>query len=169
MLSVRGDDRLAAVVLAVKAAPKHVRKAVTDDTKATMGPVWVAAVNDRARTRTDQAVIAKGARVKGGNPPVAVAASSTRRLSGGLIPADQWGGFEFGASVNRDAFTTYDTRSRGGTPYRVKRRTRRQLPTGTRSGRVAYPAFAEVAPRVVALWVQSVVRAYWQAFDGKRG
>jgi len=168
VITVRGDDRLKAVVLAVKAAPREVRKAVTDDTKTVIGPVWTTAVNDRARTRTDQLVIAKGARIKGGNPPVAVAASSTRKLKGGLIPADSWGAFEFGASTNRDTFTTYTGRSRKGKPYPVKRRTRRQLPPPNRKGRVAFAAFSEVAPRAVSLWVQSVVRAYFAAFDGKR-
>lgn len=166
MLSVKGDDRLQAAVLALKAAPRDVRRIVSDDTRTVMGPVWVGAVNARASTRTDQVIIAKGARIKGGNPPTAVAATSTRKLRGGLIPAESFGPFEFGSPA-RDTLTTYDRKNRKTAgQHRVTRHTRRQLPPAARSGRVAYPAFAEIAPRVVALWVQSIVRAYSQALEG---
>lgn len=168
MLSVKGDDRLKAATLALKAAPREVRKIVTDDTRTVMGPVWVGEVNARASTRADTLVIAKGARIKSGNPPTAVAASSTRKLRGGLIPADTWGPIEFG-SPGRDKATTYRRKNRkGGGTHSVTRRTRAQLPAAAPAGRVAFPAFAEVAPRVVALWVASIVRAYYTALQGGR-
>jgi len=164
---VKGDDRLKAAALAVKAAPRDVRKIVTDDTRTIMGPVWVGEVNARARTRVDSLVIAKGARIKGGNPPTAVAATSTRKLKGGLVPADTWGPIEFG-SPGRDKPTTYRRKNtRAGGTHSVTRRTRAQLPAADPKGRVAFAAFGEVAPRVVALWVQSIVRAYYTALEGR--
>lgn len=168
MLSVKGDDRLKATVLLVKAADTVTRRAINQDTVRVIGPVWVQEVNLRAGARPlDQAVLAKGARVKGGNPPTAVAATSTRKLTGGLIPASGYGPVEFGAD-DRDKFVTYRRTSTKGRSHQVRRRTRHQLPRRVPRGRVVYPAFAEVAPRVVSLWVQTVVRGYWQAFDGRR-
>lgn len=34
-------------------------------------------------------------------------------------------------------------------------------------GRVVYPAFADIAPRMVSLWVQIVVKSYHDAAEGK--
>lgn len=167
MLSVKGDDRIKATVLLVKAADTVTRRVVNQDTVRVLGPVWVQEVNIRAQGRTlDQVVLAKGARIKGGNPPAATAATSRRKLTGGLVPAEQYGAVEFGTD-DRDAYTTYQRTSPGGKGHQVRRRTRHQLPRRVRTGRVVYPAFTAIAPRAVALWVQTVVRAYWQAFDGR--
>lgn len=165
VISVRGDDRLKAVVLAVKAANRDLRTRINKATTATIGPVWVSEVQSRALTSLDRAALAKGARVKAGNPPTAVAASSTRKLRGGLLPADQWAPVEFGATQGK--VTTYDRVSVKGHRHKVTRHTTHQLPGIKRSGRVVFPAFAEVAPRTVALWVQLVVRVYADAVEGK--
>jgi hypothetical protein len=167
LISVRGDDRLKAAVLAVAAANRDLRRDINAATTSTIGPVWASEVTARAVTTLDRAALAKGARIKGGNPPSAVAASSTRKLKGGLIPADTWAPLEFGA--NRGKVTTYKRRGRKGGTHTVKRHTTRQLPARTRSGRVVMPAFAEVAPRTVSLWVSLVVKVYNDAVNGERG
>lgn len=166
MISVRGDDRLKAAVLAMKLANRDLKKKINTATKTTMGPVWTSEVTRRADTEMERRVIAKGARIKPGNPPVAVAATSTRKLSGGFVPADLWPTVEFG-TTRRDQYKKYQGRSRKGKPYPVTRRTSRQLPPRSRA-RVAYAALREVAPRVVSLWVQIIVKTYAEALDGKR-
>lgn len=163
MLAVRGDDRLRAVVLALKAARRDVRNDIAKATRQTMSPVWRDAVAKRARTDIDRKVIAQGARIVAGNPPVAVAAQSRRRLAGGLVPTERWHAVEFGA--NREEVTTYDRRSPRGTVHDVTRHTQRQLPPRYRKGRVAYPALKEVVPRLASLWVQIVVRKFNEAVE----
>jgi len=50
----------------------------------------------------------------------------------------------------------------------VERRTMRGLPTRTPKGRVVYQAFADLAPRMVSLWVQIVVKKYAEAAEGRQ-
>lgn len=163
MISVRDHDELRAVVLALKAADRDLRSDINRATRETLNPVWRGLVDVNATYRRDQAVLAKGTRIKAGNPPVAVAASSRRKLRGGLVPAEQWHAHEFGA--DREATATYQRRSPKGTVHTVTRHTRRQLPPRYRKGRVVFPAFAEFAPRAVSLWVQLIVRKYNEAAE----
>jgi hypothetical protein len=163
VISVRGSRELKAVVIAVKAARQSVRNDINKATRATLGPVWKAEVASRARTQQDRKVLAQGARILAGNPPVLVAAKSTRKLKGGLVPVESWAGVEFGASG--DDVTTYTRTSTKGTSHKVTRHTERQLPPRYRKGRVVYPASAEIAARAAALWVQLVVRVFHEAFE----
>src|SRR4029077_3631290 len=126
------------------------------------GP-WTAEVASRARTDRDRAVIAKGARILPGNPPVAVAASSRRKMHGGLVPAEDYAPVEFG--TDRGKVTTYERKSSHGGQHDVTRHTARQMPSRARTGRVAYPAVKQIAPRAVALWVQIVVKKFAEAFE----
>lgn len=167
MLSVTGDDRLQAAVLALKAADRDLKRTINAATRDVIGPVWVDAVSSRASSTLDRAVVVKGTRLKPGNPPTAVAASSTKRLRGGLLPGDQWAAVEFGST--QDRVKSYRRRNRvGGGSHQVRRHTTRQLPARVPSGRVALPAFAEVAPRAVSLWVQTIVREYSNAVEGRK-
>jgi hypothetical protein len=163
VLSVRGSRELQAVVLAVKAARRDVVNDINKATRATLSPVWQQEVASRTRTSLDRRVLAQGARILAGNPPVLVAANSKRRLTGGLIPAEAWQAVEFGA--NRNAVTTYSSTSRKGTTYQVTRHTRRQLPPINRKGRVVYQAAKAIGPRAASLWVQLVVRKFAEAME----
>lgn len=161
MLSVEGSRELQAAVLALKVVDRSLAKEIRAATVSTMGPVWKTEVAGRARTLQDRVVLGAGARIAGGNPPVAMAGTSSKRMRGGGRPSQLAGGVEFGA--NRGARTTYTTHSPKGTSYRVTRRTKRQLPARNASGRVVYPAFREVAPRTVSLWVQLIVAKVYDA------
>lgn len=165
MLRVGESRELQAAVLAFKAADRDLRKRINAATRQTMNPVWRAELAERARTPLDRAVIVKGARIAAGNPPVAVAATSTRALRGGLVPAAAWPGVELGA--RRDRTTTYSRRSPSGGTHRVTRHTRRQLPARRAGGRIALPAMQEMGPRLASLWVQLIVRVYRDAAEGK--
>lgn len=162
-LSVRGSDHLRAAVSAVAAARRDIKNDIARATRSTMSPVWQAEVRKRVRDREDERVIASGARILAGNPPVAVAAQSRRKLRGGLVPNQDWQGFEFGA--NRARTTRYTRRAPGGKSHQVTRHTARQLPTVRRKGRIAYPALQELAPRLASLWVSIVVRKFNEAWE----
>ena len=164
MLSVHDDDALKAVVLAMKAADRDLKRDINKATRDTMNPVWRALTAQHVTRRLDQAVLVKGARIAAGNPPRAVAATSSRKLGGhGQVPTAWWQAVEFG--VGADHRTTYDRRSRKGGRHSVTRNVTANLPQRNRNGRVLYPAFAEIAPRVAALWAQIVVKKYAEASE----
>lgn len=138
---------------------RGLRSDINKATVSTMNPVWKSRVDALTRNRMDARVLSAGTRIAGGNPPRALAGTSARKLSGGGRPAELAGAVEFGTK-NRNAWSQpYSTHSRTGTRYTVKRRrTKRQLPSRRPAGHVVWPAFLEVAPRMVSLWVQLVVR-----------
>lgn len=164
MLDVGDAPReVRAAVLALRRADRDLRSKINRATRETLSPVWRGLVQNNAYRRRDGAILAKGARIKAGNPPAGIAASSRRPLSGGLVPGDQWAPFEFGG--DRSKVTTYTRLSPRGRSHQVRRHTARQLPPRSRQGHVVYPAVAEIAPRAASLWVQLIVRAYLDAAE----
>lgn len=160
-MSVRGSDELRAVVLALKVVDRSVAKDIRAATVG-MSPTWAGQVSSHARSRRDERILVTGARIAGGNPPAALAGSSSRRMRGGGRPNELAGGQEFG-SKSRSVKRSYSTRSPRGTVYTVKRRTQAGLPPSSPAGRVVFPAVADIGPRMVALWVQLVVRKVYDA------
>jgi hypothetical protein len=165
MLSASGSRELRATALAMKVVARDVRSAINKGTRQTMNPVWRDAVAAQARTAMDTRVISKGARIAAGNPPTAIAASSTKALSGGFTPAVHFAAFEFGAAQSKQ--TTYTSRSSKGKAYKVTRHTTHQLPAFTPKGRVAYAVLGKFGHRLAALWVQTVVRMIYEASEGR--
>lgn len=163
MLSVNGSDQLKAAVLGLKAADRDIRNDINRSTRELLAPSWEKLLLDHAWSALDRAVIVKGGRIKPGNPPTAIAATSKRKLSGGLVPVDRWHAIEFGADQSVE--TTYTRKSKRGGTHTVTRHTRTGLPARTPKGRVAYPAFAELAPRAVSLWVALIVRKFNEAAE----
>lgn len=163
MLDVgRAPAAIRAAVLALKAADRGLRSEINKATRTTMTPVWKDLISTRARTSQSKKVLNAGVRIKAGNPPAGVAASSKRKLRGGLVPADSWQAIEFGAP---DKVTTYTRKSRNGGTHEVTRHTTRQLPTRAPKGHVVYPAVKAFVPRLVSLWVQTIVRTYYDAAE----
>lgn len=156
--SASGSREILAAAAAVRLANRTIRNDINRATRATLNPVWRDEVTRRARTALDRKVLARGARILAGNPPVAVAASSNRPLKGGFHPSSQFYAVEFGA--NRDRVTTYQRQG-----VEVTRHTARQLPARTKGGRVVFPALKQTAPRAVALWVQLVVKKFAEAYE----
>lgn len=152
--SARTEPLLRAVVLALKAAPKEIRRDIDRETRK-LTPDWRAAVDATARTRMDSQVFSKGSRVVAGNPARLVAATSRRPLNGGggFTPDVHGRAAEFGASQGKES-RTYSRN--GSKPF--SRHTNTGLPAPNRKGRVVYPAFAKFAPRITSLWVQITVR-----------
>lgn len=154
------EARLAATAL--RRADPALRREATAQIRTAVNPIWRESVESGTSSRVETAVLRKGARVTAGARPALNAATSRRPLRGGLVPAESWRAFEFGA--RRNVRETYRGR-RGSTRFDVTRRTRRQLPPVTKGGRVLYPAVADALPRVASLWAQTAV---WVVFESLR-
>jgi hypothetical protein len=171
VISVQDSKELQAAVLAMKAADKDLRKRINTATRTTMNPVWKSLVQDHLSGRdamTDR-MLNNGVRIAAGNPPVAKAAQSSRAVGRGkrLIPRQDYAGWEFGVP-DRNAYSRYERKNRTkGGYHTVERRTMRHLPRRYPQGRVVYPAYAEIAPRMVSLWVQIIMKTYFDAAEGK--
>lgn len=157
----------AAASLALRLVDRDVRNDINRTTRAELNPLWRSIVDLNATSDLDRRVLAKGTRVKAGNPVVLTAATSRKALSGGLIPNVSGARYEFGVGA-KDKYRTYDRRNRTAPgSHKVTRRTLRQFPARTPKGRVIYPSFAEIAPRITSLWVQIVVRRIYEAHEKK--
>lgn len=164
MLKVTESRELQAAALAFKAGDRDLRNRINRATRGTMNPVWRSLVESNATTRMEDRVVARGARIIAGNPPTAVAATSGRPLSGGLVPGDQWAPVEFGAAPRK---RTYTRRSPKGKSHQVTRTVNTGFRARRTSGYVAMDAFREIGPRMVSLWVQLIVKTYHDAAEGK--
>jgi hypothetical protein len=164
--SAATSDTFRAVALALKLVPKDVRNDINRETRAVLSAIWIPAVTKRtdAMPEIDRKVLGKGTRVKPGNPVQLFASTSTRPLSGGLVPNEYSRGFEFGTDL-RDKYTEYTRRSANGGSHTVSRRVGRHLPNRVRKGRAVFPAVAETVPRLTSLWVQIVVRKIYEAHE----
>lgn len=161
--SVESLKEFQAAALALKAASKELRSDISKATRATVGPIWKEEVNERAGAHImAQKVLTKGARVATGNPARAIAGSSRKALSGGLVPDNAGRPFEFG-TTNRNATKTYRA-NRNGKSFNVTRHTRRQLPPFRAKGYVVFPAWRDTAPRMVSLYTQLIMKKVYEAF-----
>lgn len=196
MIDVQDSRELQAAVLAMKRADRDLRRRIGAATRETMNPVWRSTVQSHLAGREVMAarVLGAGVRIAAGNPPSAKAAQSRRAVGSGrrIIPNEHYYLWEFGAK--RESLSKpYDVRasvrfggnvsghSRKGRPVRGYKRTAarvgaykvggrhasRGLPQRVSSGRVVYPAFHEVGPRMVSLWVQLIVKTYIDAAEGR--
>lgn len=156
-------------VLAMKAVGREVKNDINRTTRKELNDIWRQAITARAQaagTKMDALVLAKGARAVPGNPAKVVAASSRRALPGGsLVPDTGARAWEFG-TTQPEHQTSYQRQTRQGAAD-VTRHTKRQLPAATNRGRVVYPAWSDTAPRMIALWVQTIVYKASQALENK--
>jgi len=166
-VSVLDSRELRATLYAIKAAPTAIRKDVRQETRAVIGKEWNRALREQSATVPQSRVLVDTARVRVSDQQVVLTSAASKRkvASGGLVPFDAGKGMEFGAGRNR--VRSYRSHRRG-TTFTVKRHTTRQMPRIRRTGYVVYPAFAEVAPRALALWVQTTVRVIANALEGKQ-
>ena len=174
MLSVLQDSQteLRAVVLAMKAADREIKRDINRRTRETMNPVWKSLVegNLAGTGALTTRLLGSGVRIKAGNPPAAQAAQSRRAIGRrkNLKPVTDYHLGEFGVA-DPEAWSHYERKNRNAPGmHKVKRRASRGLPSRAQNGRVVYPAFAEIAPRMVSLWVQTVVRTYYDAVERRR-
>lgn len=160
-IPVRASREVAAAVLAVKAADRDLRRAITQQTRSQAAPIWQQEIAARVTTPWQAATYSKvKPRVVGQNPPTLVAAQSTRRTRGGYVPANQYSYVEFGDRKPQGK-VTYERRSPKGRPHKVTRDTDNQMPPFRKDGYTAYRALRVVIPRITSLWVATTVRCYF--------
>jgi hypothetical protein len=167
MISVMESRELQATVLALKQMDSTLRKAINAENRSQMVPEWREALATKASTSLEQRVLLGGTRVALGPERVTLmAATSTKKLSGGASPQEIAAAVEFGAEKRRQKISG---RSRKGKSYAYDRRVNRQFKQRKKSGHVAYPAAADLAPRFAALYVATSVRHMYEALEGKAG
>lgn len=156
MIDVGRSRELTAVILTFKTAPARVRSEMKKEARKELNRLWKPELERRATTRQQKRVLVTGARAKVGSDTFSMlAATSRRRLSGGLLPNTQWPGAEFGMSPR---LTTVRARSRKGVSFTYRRRTGNQFPNRRKKGYVVYPAARDTGQRVVAGYVVGAVR-----------
>jgi hypothetical protein len=119
------------------------------------GPVLVRAAQARASGEVDQR-IARSGTAKASRDGFVVRFGGTGRVSGTPL-REITRPYEFGTS-NPDRFSEpYRARHRvSGRAMRVSRRTMRQLPQQSETGRFLYPALADVTPALVGRYVRAI-------------
>lgn len=164
--SAKSIPALKAAALAMKLVDKDIRRDIAQATRSTIGPMWGQALAAQVQTNMDALILFEGAKVTPGNPAKVVAGGSRKALGDGLVPVEHSRAWEFGAPsrIPHEGTYTRDNESTGGS-HQVTRHTMRQVPKATRTGRVVYPAWASIAPRIVSLWVQIIVRKIHEALE----
>lgn len=166
MISVSGSRELQAVLLALRDMDRTLRRSIFKATRSAIVPEWQQELRADATTHLEERIIAQGARADVTAERVTLrAAQSTRKLSGGASPKDIGHAVEYGANWRRGEVAAT---SSAGKNYRYTRVLNKQLKPRRSAGYVAWPAAIRLAPRFVSLWVQTTVRATYEAFEGKR-
>lgn len=165
-INVSGVPEARAASLALRAADKDLRKRISTQVRTQGNAIWKPAVENRLISTVDRAVLGKGTRVNSGARPTLVAGSSSKSLSGGLVPQKEWQSFEFGS--NATTRTRYYRKNPGGSGrHVVTRNAQKQLPRQYAKGRALYKAAGEVGPRFFSLWAQTAVRTMAEALEGR--
>lgn len=166
-ISVYADKAgvLRTLLAGMKRLDRDIAKHMRRETKNMVQQEWQRAVAEHADTRLEQLVLASTARVAVSDRNVKLkSAHLSKRLSGGLTPSAHYGPVEFGAAIGQSSVTQ---RSRRGRTYSYKRTTGRQFKRPNKSGYVVYPAAKNIIPRLASLWVQTMVRAFHEAAEGR--
>lgn len=162
-ISILNSEKLQAAVLALRGFDREMQGQVRRATKAIGQPDWQSAVRGQATTRLETVVLADTARIAVSNQNVTLKSAAVGRArSGGAKPSQLASGTEFGANPKRATFTGM---SKHGKRYRQTRNVHAQFRPPNRQGNAVYPAAARMIPRFAALWTQTVVRTFYEAFE----
>lgn len=167
VLDVRQSPELQAAVLALRQADRHIKRSINRDARAQLTPVWQAGLSRKARGPLERRAILPGAKITAGDRRLtAAAATSRRKLSGGLIPALDYPALEWGAKPRK---RNIHGRSRRGSPYQYSRTINTQFRPRTEHGHVAMAAAGDVIGEAVVLWLGVIVDHFRRNFDVKAG
>jgi len=163
-VDARSSREVAAAVGAFRLADTRLKRIINQDTVSAFNSQWGRAVRAEAASGPGGAERAKmlrnagSVRIKGGNPPQAMAYQSGQ-LAKGVRSRDLYGAWEFaGRGKGKQRYVTTSPK---GKRYIVNRRTQEQIPPRQDTGYGVHSNFAEFAPRVVSRWVQSIVWTYY--------
>lgn len=162
-ISVLASKDLQAVITRVRGLDREQAKQVRSATQKSVKPIWKESVNGNVTTRLESRVLGRTATTAVRADNVTLRAGHTSaRMSGGARVFELTHHAEFGA----DQSYTRTVPGRGATGQPYKKRTRAQFRPRKRTGYTVYPAAADAIPRIAALWVQTVVRTTYEAFEG---
>jgi hypothetical protein len=165
VIDVRDSPELTAAILALKRADSEVRKTMTAAARSVLREAWQDELAQRATTRMDHLVIVNSARATVSSQSFTLkAATSRRKLSGGLVPVDSWAAVELGAKWKRKTYRVTSARGKG---YSVTKLVNRQFRPRRSKGYVAFPAAGATGHRMVALYVSAIARRLHEISEGK--
>lgn len=166
-ISTQTSEALDATVKGLQLVDKSVQAQIRKATKELGNDEWVGMVAQHLTGNSLQsAVLGDSSKLSVSNQNVMLqSGASTRHMKGGATPSMLARQEEFGA--NRNRITAYRRRTRRGGQADVLRHTTHQLMPLRRNGWTVYPAAAEFIPRIASLWVQTVMRTIYEAFEGK--
>lgn len=155
-VSAYSSRELLTVLRGLRSLDRDTKKHLRANLRPMVTKVWQDALAQRASTNLERRVLVDTARVRVSDQNVRLtSASLSRSLSGGLKPSESFGPVEFGAGPVEAP--TARGRRNVHAPFRPS----------NRRGYVVYPAAAAVIPRVLAMFVQTFVRAIHEALEGK--
>lgn len=166
MIKLRdASPELRAAAIGMKKASKDTRKQINDGMRSTFNPIWKQSLAQTmgGYSKLDSMML-QGSRIRAGNPPELVAATSRRTFGRALKPAEHWPLVEYGASGTKISEYQRRNRTSAGT-HTVRRRTMSGLPPRTRSGRIATPAAKDILPRMASYFIQSVLKTWADMAD----
>ena len=145
-VSVRESAHLKATVVLLKSVPREVNVAIRAETRSAGLPIWQDELRARTASVQQTRILVDTARITASGQSISLTSAGSRRkaLSGGATPIGTGKAWEFGSNYGHG------------------------LPAPRRGGYVIYQALAEVAPRIISLWVQTTMRIVHEAFEGKR-
>lgn len=165
-VSAYSSQELLTVLRGLRNLDRETKKHLRRSLKTMAEQAWKAALAQRANTKLEQRVLVDSGRVRVSDQNVRItSASLSRSLTGGLKPSVSYGPVEFGADPSPGATET--ATSVRGKSFTRKRDPHRPFKRPNRKGYVVYPAAASIIPRILAMYVQTFVRAIHDALEGK--
>lgn len=158
-IDVRESREMQAALLALQTVGKEVKTQVRKYTRQMVLPEWKKGLEKRAASKLDTKVLVKSSSVTVRDTNVVLKSGAKGKLKDITKPV------EFG--TDRDSWREYQGRSPKGKSYNVKRHTRRQLAWSRQEGRVVYPTANELIPRIASLWVQTIIKTFYENMERK--
>lgn len=165
------SEELRAASLGLRIAQTEIRKQAYKRTREAILPDWQKSIAEKisgtSNSRMASIVLANTARVQVGYAGIKLtAATQSKKLSGGLVPNENWPVVEFGSTGRKGAMTEITGR-RGNKRYNYKRRILTWSQPYKRGGYFVFEAGNEMATRYIAIWVHTVARTLHDALEGK--
>lgn len=165
-VSAESSKEVRTLISAMKLMDRDIARETRAYAKKAMDPIVNESLKGHATTRLQVRGIVDTTRVKVSDQNVTVKAGAVKgKFSGGLDARRSIKALEFGGSETKTK--TYGTRSKRGKPYKVTRHTMRQLGPRAKSGNTFYPAVGDMAPRVVSLYIQTLLRTIHESIENR--
>lgn len=174
----RSSVELQTVIRGMAAAPNELTKQIRRANNDVLRPAVSRSMAEHVNTPFESGLILAShtVAVSDRNIKITAGAKNGRSFSNGLSAKDSVKVAEFGA--NREKYTGYVRENKSGGKYsrktkgsayyhKVVRRVHRPWRAPRRGGYVFFPTVADMAPRILAMWVQTSVRMLHEISEGK--